>query len=96
VSHAARVRLGLALRENFGRISFRRSIGQGGIRVISALDESFRLRGVCLENRYTRKGIVGSNPTLSAVPSSLGFSFFRYLPRIDPRRLRFLTVPVTV
>ena len=49
--HAAQVRLGLELRENFGRISFRRSIGQDGIRVISALDESFCFRGVCLENR---------------------------------------------
>jgi hypothetical protein len=26
--------------------------------------------GAGLENRYTRKGIVGSNPTLSVVPTS--------------------------
>ena len=63
---AARVRLGLELRENSGRISFRRSIGQDGTRGISALDESFRFRDGCLENRYTGNGIVGSNPTLSA------------------------------
>jgi hypothetical protein len=27
--------------------------------------------GVGLENRYTRKGIVGSNPTLSVIPQQL-------------------------
>ena len=32
--------------------------------------------GVGLENRYTRKGIVGSNPTLSAVPPSAPQLFF--------------------
>jgi len=32
----------------------------------SALRETHCVRGVCLENRYTRKGIEGSNPSLSA------------------------------
>ena len=39
-------------------------MGFGGA---SALHEKLCFLGVCLENRYTRKGIEGSNPSLSAV-----------------------------
>ncbi len=39
--------------------------------------------GVGLENRYTRKGIVGSNPTLSVV-----------LPSLTPRHLNLLITSV--
>ena len=34
--------------------------------------------GVGLENRYTRKGIVGSNPTLSAVSSALTPHYLKF------------------
>jgi hypothetical protein len=63
------VSLGLELHENFARLSFPELTDLGDIHGESALAERFRFRGVCLENRYTRKGIVGSNPTLSVSPA---------------------------